>query len=84
MIRFGTQIRLSTNDRDRLRMLCGGREPGAIRTVSEYNAFIDSQLATLPETTAEWRLAKWLLHQLRADDEGVPASGGFASSDRAA
>lgn len=84
MIRFGNQIRLAPNDRKRLRLLCGGRDPGAIQTVAEYNAFIDVQLATLPESTAEWRLAKWLLRQLRADDEGVPGSAAFASSDRAA
>lgn len=48
---------------------------GEIRTPfrqSRNNAFIDAQLATLPESTAEWRLAKWLLRQLREDDDGIP------------
>jgi hypothetical protein len=84
MLRFGNQIRLAPNDRNRLRTLCGGRDPGAIQTVAEYNAFIDAQLATLPENTATWRLAKYCLRQLRVDEDCDPGTARMVPSDCAA
>jgi len=68
MIQLGDQIRLAEQDRARLRILCGGREPGPIRTVAEYNAFIDEQMGLMPVATAADRLAKWLLGDLRISD----------------
>lgn len=35
MIRFGNQIRLAPNDRKRLMLLNGGRDPNSVQTVAE-------------------------------------------------
>ncbi len=82
MVRFGNQIRLAATDRERLRLLCDTSPPDGIETVTEYNAFIDEQIARKSDVTAEERLAKYLLGQLKqpVNDSIKPALSSSAET----
>lgn len=77
MVRFGNQIRLAATDRERLRLLCDHAPPEGMNTVAAYNAFIDQQIACKSDATAEERLAKYLLGQLRQPHAGDSMTTGL-------
>lgn len=68
MIRFKNQIRLQQADIERINQLTGNT-PRGIRTVDEFNAWIDQHVAMENAGTPESRMIALLLQGEKLDSE---------------